>query len=101
MTTIEKIITIGLTGLLAYSILKNNELEKDVIELEDQLDYSEEKFDKLDDKFWQLVYEPKSTLSYTEPNGGRIEAQITSEIVVDTLDLYEDAKIEVANETEE
>jgi len=43
MTTTEKLITIGLTGLLAYSILKNNELEKDVIELEDQLDIEEYK----------------------------------------------------------
>ena len=101
MTTIEKLITIGLTGLLAYSVLKNNWIEKDVIELEDQLDYSEESFKILDGKFWDLIYQPQSKLSYTEPNGGRIEAQMTSEIIVDTLTLFADAKIAVAKPTEE
>ena len=36
MTTFEKIIAIGLTGLLAYSVLKNDRMEKDIIELEEE-----------------------------------------------------------------
>jgi len=101
MTTIEKLITIGLTGLLAYSVFRNSELDQELDDMENELIRTQDLYWNIDAKLQNLAYQSNSTLHYADAKGGRLEAKITSEIVVDTLDLYEDAKIEVANETEE
>ena len=101
MTTIEKLITIGLTGFLAYSVLKNDQMNKKLNDMGDEYSKLDGRFHNFSDRFWEIVYEPATKFVYKGKGTGRIVANMTSDVVVDTFHLYRNNEIEVANETEE